>query len=176
MLRIHTDGTLVLSELCWRQCSLEGKVVTITASHLQRFYREDFLLALFIEADVDLLETDGIVETLLVDDILYIVLLSGLSTRRGEVPFSTYHVDSIPTLNNCFLPLGDLLGQTVVILGNLLEALGLLVVELLVVVIELTLHGIMRCNLGDRVLNNLNPALADTLLVLIIIKRYNLIL
>ena len=137
---------------------------------------EDALLAVLVGIDIDLLQTDSIFETLLVDNVLQVILLACLSTSCREVPATTDHADGIPTLGHYFLPLGNILSQLVVVLGNLLEALSLFVVELLIIVVKLTLHRIMRSDLGDRVPNDLEPALRDAILILIIIKRYNLVL
>ena len=86
VLRIHADGALVLAELVGCQGSLEGIVVTVVTSHLQRFNTEDLFVALLVETNVDFLQSDGIVESLFVDDILDVVLLTSLATCCGEVP------------------------------------------------------------------------------------------
>ena len=137
---------------------------------------EDALLAVLVGIDIDLLQSDGIVKTLLVDDVLQVILLASLSTNSGEVPVGADHADGIPALGHSLLPLGNVLGQFVVVFGNLLKALSLFVVELLVVVVELTLHRVVRSDLGDRVSDDLEPALRDAVLVLIIIKRYDFVL
>ena len=73
VLRIHADGALVLAELVGSQGSLEGVVVTVVTGHLQRFNTEDLFVALLVETNVDFLQSDGIVESLFVDDILDVV-------------------------------------------------------------------------------------------------------
>ena len=73
VLRVHADGALVLSELAGRELCLEGVVVTLVTGHVERLYIEDLLVAVLIEANIDLLQTNGIIETLLVDDILDVV-------------------------------------------------------------------------------------------------------
>ena len=109
VLRIHTDGRLVLTELTGCQISLEGIVVTIVTCHLQWLYIEHFLLTVLIDADVHLLQSDSIVETLLVDDVLNVVSTTCLATRCREIPLAADYVDGIPTLGNGFLPLSDIL-------------------------------------------------------------------
>ena len=69
ILGIHTNGTLVLSGLLRCVLHLEGVVVAFLLHHLQRLDREDVVLAVLIGIDVDLLECNGIVESLLVDDV-----------------------------------------------------------------------------------------------------------
>ena len=133
VLWIHTDGRLVLTELTGSQISLEGIVVTIVTRHLQWLYIEHFLLAVLIDADVHLLQSDSIVETLLVDDVLNVVRTTCLATRCREIPLAADYVDGIPTLGNGFLPLSDILGQTIVVLREFLEALSLFLVELRIV-------------------------------------------
>ena len=115
VLRIHTDGRLVLTELTGSQISLEGIVVTIVTCHLQWLYIEHFLFTVLIDADVHLLQSDSIVETLLVDDVLNVVRTTCLATRCREIPLAADYVDGIPTLGNGFLPLSDILGQTIVV-------------------------------------------------------------
>ena len=75
VLRIHTDGALVLSGLLGRMYSLEGVVITLFLHHLQRLDREDMLLAVRVGIDVDLLNGNSIFKTLLVDDVAQGVLL-----------------------------------------------------------------------------------------------------
>ena len=75
ILRIHTNGRLVATSLLRSQCSLEGVVVAFVTNHFQRFNRENALLAVLVDEDVDLLKCYCIVETLLVDNILQRILL-----------------------------------------------------------------------------------------------------
>ena len=146
------------------------------AYHLKRLYREYLLLSILINIYINLLQSDGIVKALLIDNILKSILSTSLSTCYWEVPLCRYYVNGIPTLCNSLFPLCDFLSQLVVVLRNLLETFSLFLVELRIIVIELTLHGVVRSNLCDRVLDNFTPALRDTFLVLIIVERNNLIL
>ena len=86
VLRIHTDGALVLTKMTGSQLSLEGVVVALVTCYLQRLYREYLLLAVLVEQNVNLLQTYCIIETLLVDNELQRVLLTSFGTGRGEVP------------------------------------------------------------------------------------------
>ena len=133
VLRIHADGTPVESGLLGSQLRLEGVVVALTARHLQRFDVVDALLTVLVGVDVHLLQGDDVVESLFVDDIFQMILLSGLTTHDGEIPSGADNADAVPTLGHNFLPLGNILSQLVVVLGNLLEALSLFVVELLII-------------------------------------------
>ena len=159
MLRIHTDSALKLSGLLWSQCSLKDIVVTLVAHHLQWLDREDTLLALLINMYVHLLECYSILQSLLVNHVADGVLLCSLDTGSRIIPLGANHVDGIPALSHGLLPLSQILGQLVVVLAQSLKALSLLVVELLVVVVKLSLHGVVRSNLSNRVLDYLHPTL-----------------
>ena len=67
--------------------------------------------------------------------------------QRIEVAF--YDIDAVPTLGNGFLPLCNFLCKTVVVVVQLCSTLCLLVVELSIVVVQLTLHRVMRRDCGD---------------------------
>ena len=82
-----------------------------------------------------------------------------------------YDFDTIPLFNYLFLPSGNFFGLGVVVGSQQMETLGFLVVELLEVVVELTLHRIVRSNLGDRILDRLDPAFGIALLVACIVER-----
>jgi hypothetical protein len=73
VLRIHTDGRLVLTKLVGLQYCLEGVVVTLVTNHIQRLYGEYLLIAVLVEAYVNLLQTNGIVKALFVDNILDVI-------------------------------------------------------------------------------------------------------
>ena len=88
ILRIHTDGTLVLTKLMWSELSLENEVVAIATSKLEWLNREHTLLAILVDEDVNLLKSNSIVETLLVDNILDSVLAASLGTCCRECPIS----------------------------------------------------------------------------------------
>ena len=85
-------------------------------------------------------------------------------------------MDGIPTLCHSFLPLSDVLSQTVVVGLELVVTGSLLGVELVIVVVELTLHGVVRSDSGDRVLDGLHPTFAVTLLVAVIVERNDVVL
>ena len=87
VLGIHADGTLVLTSLLGSQNSLEGVVVAFMTRHLQRLDVEHVLLAVLVDIDVDLLQSDGIIKALLVDDITQIVLLACLETNSRNARF-----------------------------------------------------------------------------------------
>ena len=128
--RIHTHSTLVLTSLLRSQLSLEGIVVSFFLDHLQWFDAVNALLSILVGIDVHLLQSNGIVKTLFVDDIAKSVLLRRLDTTSRIGPLRRHNVDSIPTLSNSLLPKSNLLSEFAVVLRNLLETLSLLVVEL----------------------------------------------
>ena len=113
---------------------------------------------------------------MLVDNVTDSVCLTCLSTCCRNVPRCRHYIDSIPTLSNSFLPLCNILSQLVVVCRKLVETSSLLAIELIIVVVELTLHCIVRCYCCNRVLDNLNPTLAVALLILIIKERNNFVL
>ena len=67
-------------------------------------------------------------------------------------------MDGVPASGDVLLPEGDLLGLGVVVGYQLLEAVGLLVVELLVVVVQLPLHRVVGGDGGNGVFHDLHPA------------------
>ena len=176
ILRIHADCALVNTSLFWIQLGNEGEVVTLTLNHLKRLDREDMILAIGIGNHINLLQSYSIVKTLFVDDIFYFVLLTAYLTCCRQVPLAADDIDAIPAFCDIFLPEGNLLSQLEVVLGQFLESLSLFLVELGIIVIELTLHGVVRSYLCDRILDDLNPTLGDAVLVLIVIKRCYLVL
>ena len=85
-------------------------------------------------------------------------------------------MDTIPTLSNALLPECNLLSQSIVVSAQLLEAGCLLVIELIIVVIQLTLHCVMRSDSSDRILYYLDPLLAEAFLVLVVVHWDDVVL
>ncbi len=122
-------------------------------------------------------QTYNIVKSLFVNHILNLVVLTTLEDTIVDWVFlHTHHVDSFPTLSNLFLPESNLLSFLVVVGEENLSTLCKRSVELRIVIIELTLHRIMRSHLSNRILHGANPTLAVTLSVTSIVKRKNFVL
>ena len=94
VLWIHTYSALILTSLMRSQFSFEGEVITLTANHLQWLNRVDTLLALFVNEDIHLLQTYGIVKTLFVDYITEGVLLTCLQTCSRDIPLGVNQADA----------------------------------------------------------------------------------
>ena len=176
ILWIHTNCTLQVASYVWSNLTLEDIVVAFLTYNLKRTNVEHTLLAILICTDAYKFKTYSIRQALLVDNVTDSVCFTCLSSCYRNVPRSRLYINSIPTLSNSFLPLCNFLSQLVIVSRKLVETSSLLAIELIIVVIELTLHCIVRCDCCDRVLDNLNPTIAVALLVLIIIKRNNFVL
>ena len=81
VLRVHTYSALVLTSLMRSQFSLEDKVVAFTTHHLQWLNRVDTLFTLLVDEDINLLQSNGIIKTLLINDITEGVLMTCLQSR-----------------------------------------------------------------------------------------------
>ena len=154
--------------------TLECIVVALVSHNLKLALREDVLLAVSVGLDRHELKAYSIVQALLVDDVAQSVLLASLGAVEHSVVLA-YHADRVPTLGNGLLPSSKLLGEAVVVGSELLEVGSLLDVELVIVVVQLALHGVVRSDSGDRVLDGLDPALAEALLVAVVVERQNLV-
>ena len=158
------------------ELQLEGVEVAFLLYYLERTNNADCTFLVGIPLDRNKLQTDGIVETSLVNDVGDDLGSTCLHSDERILGTRNY-ADRVPTLCNSLLPKGDVLSQLVVVGRNLLETLSLLDVELVIVVVELALHCVVRSNRGDRVLDDLNPVFAvASLLVLVVVERNNLVL
>ena len=73
VLRIHPDTALVRACLVRFELCFECIQVALVVCHLERTYIEDALFAVLVRLHCNKLKTYGIVKTLLVDNILYLV-------------------------------------------------------------------------------------------------------
>ena len=175
VLRIHAYTALERTCYIGLECGLEYVVVSLAAYHLKLTLAEDVLFAVLVGLHRHKFKTHCIVQALLVDDITEGVLLAGLGTVEDRVVLA-YHADRVPTLCDGLLPCSEFLGDTVVVGSELLEVGSLFVLELVIVVVKLTLHCIVRSDGCDRVLDRLDPAFAEALLVAVVVERQNLVL
>ena len=136
----------------------------------------DAVFTLFVLGKCNELKSDSIVKSLLVNYEGELIFLTCLRTSLRHIVLLGNHMDGIPTLGNCLFPKSYLLGNLIVIGRQLLETLSLFGVELVIVVVKLALHGVVRSDGGDRVLDNIYPTLRVALLVLGIVKGYDVVL
>ena len=85
-------------------------------------------------------------------------------------------MDGIPTLGHTLLPVGQLACQLVVVFAQLAETHCLTVVELLEVIVQLALHGVMGRDSCDRAFHHLDPCFAIGLLAAIVVERDDVVL
>ena len=135
--------------------------------HLERTHVEHAVVAILVLGDRYQLKAYSIVQASLVDNIAHGILLTSFSAIQYRVVLRHY-VDSIPALCHSLFPLCNILCQAVVISLQLVETSCLLGIELVIVVVELTLHRIVRSDGSDRVLDCLHPTFAVTLFVAIV--------
>lgn len=175
-LGIHTYSALERAGIAQLILALKRIVVAFVTRNLKREHAEHALFAALGHLQVDHFKADGIVKSLLVDNVLDVILMTDNRSRSGNRPLRRHNRHAVPTLCYGFLPAGNVFCQLVVACRKLLEAFCLLSVELRVVVIQLTLHCVMRCDARDGVLYHLNPALAVAVLVLVVVERYDFVL
>ena len=176
VLGIHANGTFVKTSITLSGCAFERIEIALTLHHLERMDFLDAVFTLLIFTKCDKLKTDSIVKSLLIHNECELILFTGLRTCCRHIVLLGNHIDGIPTLGNCLFPKSYLLGNLIVIGRQLLETHSLFGVELVIVVVQLTLHGVVRSDGGDRVLDNIYPTLRVALLVLGIVKGYDVVL
>ena len=176
VLRIHSHAGLEGSCSCCLDVGLEGVEVSFLAGHLERVFVVYVLFTVLVGADYDNFQAYSVVESLFVDDVFHVVSLACHHSccRYGSI--FRHYVDGVPALGYCFLPLCYFLGELVVVGCQLVEAFCLSAVELAVVVVELSFHRVVWCDLCDGVLDDLHPAFAVVLLALVVVERYDFVL
>ena len=172
----HTVGNFKATGILQLVLSLESIEVTLFLHYFERLDRVNMLLTVGRSVSSHQFESDGIVQTFLVDNVSNGIFLTALDRTLNKLfgLLTGYDFDTIPLFNYLFLPSGNFFGLGVVVGSQQMETLGFLVVELLEVVVELTLHRIVRSNLGDRILDRLDPAFGIALLVACIVERQDL--
>ena len=151
ILWIHTVANLEAAGILQFMLSLEGIERTLLLHYLKRINRIDMLLTISIGIDGYQFNTDSIIQSLLIHYVSDGILLTAFHSSLLQILalFAAYNLDAIPLLSNLLLPRSQFLSLGIVVGREHLEALSLLVVELLKVVIQLTLHRVMRSNLSD---------------------------
>ena len=122
------------------------------------------------------LQADGVIQPLLVNHVSQLEVPARFTTVVQCGVVLRHHMDGVPAFGHILLPKSDFLGKLVAVGGQLLEPLSLLVVELFVIVVELTLHRIVGRDGCDGVLHHFNPVLAIALLGAVVIQRNDFVL
>ena len=174
----HTQSRLVAASVVQNVSTLEGELVAVLASHLHGLNAVDALHAILVGVYGNDFHAYCIVQASLVENNLYVVLLTSLNLtiHQSLAGINLDNLDVVPLGSNLFLPGSNLLGQLVVVSTQSVATVAKLVVELAIVVVQLTLHGVVRSDGSDRVLDNLHPTSAVTLRVASIVERHDLVL
>ena len=178
ILREHTVRNLEATRIFHLVLSLESIKVTFFLHYIERFYGVNMLFAILSRISSHQFQTDSIVQALLVDNISNGVFLTALDGAFHQVfgLFARHHFNAVPLLGNFFLPSSYFLSLGTTVGSQHLETFGLLDVELVVIVVQLTLHCIVGSNLCDGVLDSLHPTFRISLLVACIEQRQNFLL
>ena len=114
-----------------------------------------------------------IIQTFFIDYISDCIFFSAFDIAFLQFFYliARYDFDRIPFSNHFLFPCCDFFRFRIVIGSQSVETFCLLAIEFAIIVIQLTLHCIMRSDLCDRILHNLNPAFRISLLVTSIIQR-----
>ena len=132
-----------------------------------------FLRILFRD---DQINTQHTLQLVAIDYQLKVVLLADDRTVGQQVLIALegLNLEAIPVRGNLLFPCGDLLSHLIVVRTDVSRTSSQLVVETIVVVVEHTLHRVVRSDLGDRVLDILDPVRRVTLAVLSVVSRDDL--
>ena len=177
VLRIHAETNLETTREIYTVGQLKRVIVAFMSDNVHRNGCAEMLASIAV-GDDDHIDADGIVQALLIYDVAdrkwcAADQLSVEHARRIVGANDTYIV---PACNYFFLPRCQILGGFVVIFRQLLEVFSLGLIELFVIVVQLSFHRIMRCDLGKRILNKAHPILAIAKSVASVIERNNLLL
>ena len=178
MLGIHTVSHLVGTSDVDAGLQGEGVEVAFVLHHVHGDGLIDSIVAVGVLRHDYEVNADGIFKTLLVDYVRHGELLVGNQVGIGQVfaALAADNTDAVPALSHAFLPSSHFLGLLVVVGRDDLEAVSQRAVEAIEVVVELTLHRVLRCNLCDRVLDGAHPAFAVTLAVASVVERNDFLL
>ena len=173
----HAVGELEGAGVVDGRADLEGVEVAFAAYDV---HGDDFVdgLGVVVGGDDDELEAYGVVEAGLVDDVGDGELGSALEGGAGEVfaALGADDADGVPALGDELLPGGELAGALRAVGGEEVVALCLGGVELVVVVVELALHGVVGGYLGDGVLDGAYPVFAVAAAVARVVEGYDFLL
>ena len=158
-------------------CCLERIEVALFLHYFKRCYGVNVLFAVLSCISSNQFQTDSIVQTLLVDNVGNGVFLTAFERAFHQFfrLFAGYDFDAVPLGHNFFLPCCEFLGFGIVVGSQCLEAFCFLGVELAIVIVQLTLHCVVRRNLRDGVLDGSDPAFGISLLVACIVQRQDFI-
>lgn len=116
ILGIHTNTSTEGTSNIGFNIYLEDIVIALVANYLERMNAINLAtIRSKLVVERNKLQTNSIHKTLLVDDISQLVAYSGLAAIIKESCLLRHNVDTIPTLGNGFLPLSQVLSQTIVV-------------------------------------------------------------
>ena len=155
-LGIHPHGTLVGASLIGLEIETEGVEVALVLDKREWQYLVDGDVIGWIVVKNYKLQANCVLQPLLVDGVGDGLRLTGNTVlQRADVALC--HTDAVPTLGHDFLPTSNFLGKFVVIGMQFTGAGSQFLIELRVIVIQLTLHRIVRRNGCDGILHHLHP-------------------
>lgn len=152
VLRIEAISHLVASGEVDACGELEGVEVSFTRNELHREYFADMFVAIGAGHDHEV-DSDCIVKSLFVHHVTHGEFLTADEGCALEVfaACAADHLDAVPTFCHAFLPGCDVASDAVVVSGDGVETCGEGIVEAGVVVVELTLHRVVRSDASDGV-------------------------
>ena len=117
----------------------------------------------------------GIIQTFFVNYISNDIFFSAFDIAGFQFfhLIARYDFNRIPFSNHFFFPSSNFFRFCIVVSRQNSETFSQLIVELRIVVIQLTFHCIMGSNLSDRILHYLNPAFRISFLIASIVQRKN---
>ena len=177
MTRIETIGRLEGAGIVHLVDGFEGVDVVLATDKVERLYLVNVLNAIGIGSDGDKLHAHSIVEPLLIQHNLNGMTLAVVDALFHLIELSAADdFDAIPALRDDFLPCSKLASFGAVGGAEVVETACQRVIETGVVIVELTLHGVVRSYLGNAVLHHLYPALAEALRATSVVKGKDFIL
>ena len=114
-----------------------------------------------------------IIQAFFIDNVSNSIFFSAFDITILQLFYlvTRYDFNRIPFSNHIFFPSCDFFCFCIIVSSQSLETFCQFAIELAIVIIQLTLHGIMRSNLCDRILHHFDPAFRISLLITCIIQR-----
>ena len=114
-----------------------------------------------------------IIQAFFIDHVSNSIFFSAFDVTVLQVFYlvARYDFNSIPFSNHFFFPSCDFFCFCIIISSQSLEAFRQFAIEFAIVIIQLTLHCIMRSDLCDRILHHFDPAFRISFLITCIIQR-----
>ena len=121
--------------------------------------------------------TYGIIQSFFIHYISNSIFFTGfdVTTCQFFILFAGNNFNRIPQFGNLFLPCGNFFCFSIVVSYQFFETFSFFGIEFRIVIIQLTLHSIMRSYLSNRVLDSLHPTFRIALTVTCIVQRQDFI-